>query len=95
MTETQQSNRFVVCAALRYGDLIICGARHFDHVMQPLLEHARNATGVFKPEQGFIDQYGTYMSRAEALEVARAAGQLNTRRPKSDPENLLFSEDLY
>lgn len=88
-------NRFVVCAALRYGDLIICGARHFDRVMQPLLDYATETTGVFKPEQGFIDQHGVFMSRNEAMKVASAEKQINARRPKLGPENLLFSEDLY
>ena len=86
---------FVVCAALRFGDVIVCGPRHFDHVMQPLLENVRATTGVFKPEQGFVDQYGKFMTREEALLVAEAEGQINERRPKTSPATSLFSEDLY
>lgn len=46
-------------------------------------------------EQGFIDQWGKFMNREEALAVATAAGQINVRRPKTFPETELFSEDLY
>lgn len=29
------------------------------------------------------------------MKIAIEAGQVNTRRPKCDPEDELFSEDLY
>lgn len=45
--------------------------------------------------QGFVDQYGVFMDRFEALQVAKDAGQLNIARPKTSPEDRLFSEDLY
>ncbi|HHC1760037.1 TPA: hypothetical protein ACN7E6_005248 [Klebsiella pneumoniae] len=45
--------------------------------------------------QGFIDQFGVFMDRKEALQVAREAGQLNIARIKTWPDNELFSEDLY
>lgn len=94
--------RFVVCAACRYGDLIIAGARHFSPAMCSQLDRIREdrlieADAMGKAEQGFIDQYDVFMSREEAYEVALAAGQLNTRRSKSGNPNgkTLFSEDLY
>ena len=100
-----EPTRVVVCAAIRYTfkfesnipPTLVCGPRHFDQTMHRTLER-------FPPEtlaaaenavQGFVDQFGTFMTREEALEVARAAGQLNTRRPKSHPLTKLFSEDLY
>lgn len=46
-------------------------------------------------EQGFIDQRGVFMDRREALIVAAEAGQIDTWRPKTQPEHILFSEDLY
>jgi len=45
--------------------------------------------------QGFVDQYGVFMDRKEALQVAKEAGQLNIARIKTWPDNELFSEDLY
>jgi hypothetical protein len=44
-------------------------------------------------EQGFIDQYGIFLSRAEALLVARTADQI-IRRCGGD-EDALYSENLY
>lgn len=94
--------RFVVCAACRYGDLIICGARHFDKVMHSQLKQLREDKlfefeSAGRADQGFIDQYGVFMTREEAFIVARDAGQLNVRRSKTPHEGSteLFSEDLY
>ena len=44
--------------------------------------------------EGFIDQWGVFMTREEALIVAYHANQLG-RRPKTRPYSKLFSEDLY
>lgn len=97
--------RVVVCAANRYGELIVLGARHFDSVMhaqlkaigitgrQPWNDEIENRYGI--AEQGFIDQWGVFMNRSEALIVATEAGQINVRRPKGFPLDKLFSEDLY
>ena len=98
-TECGQSEptQVIVCAACRYGLLILCGARHWDRVMsdQYLLAKQTGAypgTGQF--EQGFIDQFGTFINREDALKIARNSGQLEGRK-KHPPEHLLFSEDLY
>jgi hypothetical protein len=44
-------------------------------------------------EQGFIDQFGVFMTREEAYEVAKAAGQIKYRC--GGDEGRLFSENLY
>lgn len=95
----QKIERVVVCAAMKHGETIVCGARHFDSVMRTQLA-AMNWWSVPNRsgsdwKQGFIDNYGVFMDRAEALAVARAAGQVDLRRPKGEPAHLLFSEDLY
>lgn len=84
--------RVVVCAACRKEGVIFAGARHYDLVMQVQMD----ATGTDGPcDEGFIDQWGVFMNRKEALAVATAAGQINARREKTWPEDELFSEDLY
>ena len=45
-------------------------------------------------EQGFVDQWGVFMDRKEALEVAIQSGQLNMKY-KCGNQFILFSEDLY
>ena len=87
--------RFVVCAANKYGELVFVGVRHFCPVMRfnmegydiPRLRAERGEV------QGFIDQRGTFIDRVEAAKVAAAAGQLD-RYGDVKPE-VLFSEDLY
>jgi hypothetical protein len=44
-------------------------------------------------EQGFVDQYGNFMTREEAWEIAQAAGQI--RRPEGGAPGTLYSEHLY
>lgn len=100
MSNTIIEGRFVVCAACKYGDVIICGARHYDRVMHSQLRAFDEESEVRMMNrgevvQGFIDQYGVFMDRVEALEVATAAGQINVRRKKTAPDDVLFSEDLY
>lgn len=56
-------------------------------------------------EQGFIDQYGNFLSRSEAWKIADKMGQirrptshekeLNPRQPNMGDDGLLFSENLY
>ena len=41
-------------------------------------------------KQGFYTSYGRFVSREEALQIAKDAGQI-----KETDSNILFSEDLY
>ena len=87
---TQRTQRRVVCAALKKGAVIICGPRHFDTTMHEQI--ARVGINMRDAKQGFIDQWGKFMDRVEALEVAKASNQILV---KTHPEYELFSEDLY
>jgi hypothetical protein len=92
------SKRIVVCAANRYRDIIVLGVRHFDQLMHNMIAKIPAHYLPERPsywEQGFVDQYGVFMNRVEALEVANKSGQINTRREKTAPHHLLFSEDIY
>lgn len=92
--------RMVVCAAVSVqtdeGCRVVIGPRHFDETMQQQFKDALLVADVKHnpPAQGFIDQWGVFMTREQALVVAHRAGQLG-RRPKGRPFNQLFSEDLY
>ncbi|WES09935.1 hypothetical protein [Salmonella phage SWJM-01] len=91
-------DRRVVAAANKYGDVIVVSARHHDKLMNTQLKRLKEA-GIIETthtrEQGFIDNYGQWMSREEAAVVAREAGQTNQVRLKNTPFKELFSEDLY
>ncbi len=96
--------QIVVCAAMKKGEIIVAGARHYDMVMRSQIE-AMNV-GSHGWEQGFIDQKGKFLTREEAWKIADAAGQIrrptgwekdynNPRNPNIGDTGVLFSENLY
>ncbi len=84
-------NNKVICAAVKRGEVVIAGVRHWDMVMHKTVEAIgeENFQGV--EVQGFLDRYGTFLDRNEALDLAHEAGQVN----KADCMGQLYSEDLY
>jgi len=89
--------RRVVCAAIRaeYGELLL-GIRHYSADMcNQIIQRADGTKFLHRHEddQGFVDQWGGYMTREEAFAVATAAGQIV--RPEACQHGLLFSEGLY
>lgn len=95
--------RRIVCAANRYGDIIICGARHFDSIMHSAIDSLDEHLSPKCPsewEQGFIDTWGEFLNRQEAWKIAcftkqvrRLVGSQTKRDPFCGAE--LFSENLY
>lgn len=86
-----EDRRRVVCAANRYGDIVIPSARHFDVRMHDLILRIVGEEAL-KGEQGFICNYGLFLTREEAFLIAKKHGQIKTyynELPK------LFSEMLY
>lgn len=83
--------RRIVCAANRnrQDGRIICGARHWDKIMWAQVPEQ----GWNNWDQGFIDQFGDYLSREEAWIVAVEQNQI-VKRVGGD-EGQLFSENLY
>ena len=84
--------QIVVCAAILVGDVVVCGARHCDKVMRKQAE----AMGIKlnNAQQGFIDQFGDFLTREEAMKIVKQNGQsFNIERNRGD--SVLFSEGLY
>jgi len=89
----EKPQQVVVCAAIRIDNLIIAGARHFDKVMRSQLNHM-DGVNASCGEQGFIDQFGDFLTREEAMEIVKKNGQpFNIERNRGD--TYLFSEGLY
>ena len=94
--------RRIVCAAIRASDgELLLGIRHYSKDMHRQIEQRMDGTK-FKhrldEDQGFVDQYGEWVSRSEAHEIARANGQIF--RPDGVGRELdgtykLYSEALY
>lgn len=85
--------QIVVCAANKFpSGLILCGARHWDKLMRKQADYAGVKGG--SEEQGFIDQFGEFLTREEAMAIVKDNGQrFFIARNQSDLE--LFSEGLY
>lgn len=88
--------QWVVCAANYYPvvDLLVCGARHYDGVMREVLNTIDYPH--YKREgyqQGFIDQFGNFLTREEAWVIATANGQIC--RDVDTTPGKLYSEHLY
>lgn len=85
--------RRIVCAANRHREdgRIICGARHWDKIMRSQVDLKLGDSSQW--DQGFIDQFGDWLTREEAWVVAEEQGQIR-RRCGGDGERL-YSENLY
>lgn len=95
------TTRRVVCAAIRAADgSLLLGVRHYsrDMIEQILSRHDGHKFECrLDDDQGFVDQWGVFMSREEAYRVAIAAGQRvdesKCGRGINGPR--LYSEGLY
>jgi len=76
--------------------LILCGVRHCDRLMRQAIDmidpEVWKYRSISEEVQGFVNSYGTFFDRVEALEIATRMGQIKT---KTHPTSELFSEDLY
>ena len=97
ISDTLSVPRIIVTAANKVGDLIIPGVRHHDSVMRSLYD----ALGLIKTykieEQGFIDQYGQFVTREDAriiFDTNKQVSKRNDGQAPNDPK-LLYSEDIH
>lgn len=79
-------------------DLLIVGPRHYDGIMRAQVsKHVYSSSNphqkIKEKDQGFIDQYGKFYNRVEALKIAKANNQI--RFDLGYDSNELFSEMLY
>lgn len=91
----------ILCAANRYGYVILVGVRHGCDFMSNILHkfkdvHCYLDEDCDKVEQGFITSKGRYVSRQEAWKIALDQRQI-VRRVGGDTTNggTLYSENLY
>ena len=93
----------IVCAAHQFGNgIVVASPRHCDYTYHSLMMAIHrpddNESGhphfISHPKQGFVDQFGCFYTRDQALQIAIKAGQIDLEK-KSPPKHLLFSEDLY
>lgn len=89
--------RRVVCAAIRAADgEVLLGIRHYSMDMHRQMDARVDGHKFIRrsgSDQGFVDQFGVYMTRQEAFAVALKAGQI-TNMDACDCVTLC-SEGLY
>lgn len=84
----------IVCAAMKMNDgFVVVGIRHYSPEMRKVLNRLYGPAYKRRvEEQGFVDQFGNFLTREDAWKVAEDKGQI--RRQVSAP-GTLFSENLY
>jgi hypothetical protein len=89
--------RYVVCAANRRPDgLVVCGPRHCDPTMNRMIHISGGQTAWHGAEQGFVDQWGIFLTRQQAWMIALMADQIRRRVGGDDRDGgTLYSENLY
>lgn len=91
----EKPTEWVVCAANRHpSGLIICGARHRDPIMRAQAE-ASGLDDWRQCEQGFINQFGEFLTREEAMIKVKLSGQPFDAERCGGNGKMLFSEGLY
>lgn len=91
--------RRVAAVANRYGTIIVLGTRHYSNLMCVSLDAIAEPEILIKwageenYEQGFVDQYGTFLDRKEAWLLAEANNQIVYRDRL--PVGTLYSEHLW
>lgn len=95
LTDTQKDRQRVVSAACRIGDSVICSPRHYDSICRATINllpgHERKKW--YGAEQGFVDQFGIFLTRREAWVIALKQNQIIRDHDKCVGN--LYSEHLY
>ena len=86
----------ILCAAVKYKDIIVCGYRHRD--CYDILKHF-GVTYEQSPElnaQGFLTSHNRFVDRTIAFAIAQSQSQILKNSPIKDAISAeLTSEDLY
>lgn len=69
---------FILCAAINYNDIIVCGHRHGDcyEVLEKLVGKIDPDKLPNRDSQGFLTSENRYISRSEAWVIAKERGQI-------------------
>ncbi|QHJ74017.1 putative polynucleotide kinase [Acinetobacter phage vB_AbaM_Lazarus] len=87
----------IVCAATKFGDLVIPSVRHFDELAWQILDRLGDRTYEMPEQiQGFVTNHFRFVDRNEAWHIAVEQKQI-VRRVGGDKSNggTLYSENLY
>lgn len=85
----------IICAAVRDPSTgtVITGFRHFDHHIRYKIEYNGLKFKDFT-EEGFVDMYGEYHNREDALKIVLDNGQ-HFLKERNGCSSRLYSEGIY
>lgn len=96
--QSESTTLHIVCAACKIEkdgkEVILCGARHWDRIMHTQAD-AMGDIKVKHKDQGFIDQFGFYLNRKDAMNIVKATGQKFDQERNGGSGDELYSEGLY
>lgn len=86
--------QWIVCAATLMKDgAIVTGIRHYSPEMRAIMKKAYGeGYHLLVAQQGFVDNFGKFLSREDAWIIAEKNGQIQYQ--VSSPSEL-YSENLY
>ncbi|GLP95303.1 hypothetical protein [Paraferrimonas sedimenticola] len=95
--------RKIVCAAVRVGTFVVLGPRHYSQPMHEQIKWIESHTRIpwkklrqsYGEEQGFIDQFGQFYDRKQAMELVKSNGQPFDLKRNGGSGDELYSEGLY
>lgn len=92
-----KQREFILCAAIKFGETIICGHRHGDCylVLKNLLGEIPSDNLPNRDDQGFLTSLNRYVDRKEAWQIAKANNQIFYGFITDDKDSILISENLY
>lgn len=95
LTPEQKDRQRIVSAACRKGTIIICSPRHMDTVCRQIIDNIESddPSWWYDAEQGFVDQFGNFLTRKEAWVIAVRQNQIIRDHDKC--VGTLYSEHLY
>ena len=100
MSEIFTQNEKILCSALDYNGIIICGHRHSDcyNILNGILsKHNVEDELPERTSQGFLTSFNRFVDRREAWIIAEKNNQIEFGKSVSDLEkkSILISENLY
>lgn len=98
-TTSYPVKRKIVCSANLYHGVLLVGVRHFDPIMQCTIKRFGLEFKIdghkYEHEQGFVDQYGVFCDRVEAMQIVKDSGQPFDIKRNGGSDAELFSEGIH
>lgn len=88
---------FILCSAINYNGIIICGRRHGDcyEILESLVPNLSENELPDRTKQGFLTSTNRYVGRQEAWKIAKDNNQIVHGLVASDHDNDILLQGLH